>query len=178
MVTAWASLRATTHSVRLHVAVNRMSEAVVKMKIGPFGNHVVGPGFHVNITAFAGEGKFVTLQTTELTTGEYEQNNTVDEVIPKGEFSIFGGAVMTGYTRSGYTGNHGLATAHVVFILTPNDDEAGMHNIPDYGMIVDYGYEFDLDTWDESKYTLWANVFVHFPEHSEQDTKWLVKIVA
>ena len=59
---------------------------VVKMKTGPFGNHVVGPGFPVDVTALVGEGKFVTLQTTELWTDEFEEHNHVDTVVTAAGF--------------------------------------------------------------------------------------------
>ena len=35
-----------------------------------------------------------------------------------------------------------------------------MIKIPDYGMIMGDGHEFDLEAWDESRYTLFAGVEV------------------
>ena len=136
----------------MHVAsVNRMTEAVVKMEVGPFGNHVVGPGFPVDITPFAGEGKYVTLESTELTTSEYDSCQQVDQVVTVAGFPNAVREFLLGKVNR---------KVLVRFLLTPNDDEAGMYEIPDYGLITGEGYAFDLKAWDGSNYALFAKVEV------------------
>lgn len=131
------------------------------MKIGPLGNHVVGEGFPVDVAVFAGEGKFVTLNTTELTTGEFEQHNHVHSVV-----------TAAGFPNAVREFLQGKENRKVVarFLLTPNGYPYGTPaiKIPEYGMTVGDGYEFDLPAWDESRYTLFAGVEVlaHAPELS------------
>ena len=127
------------------------------MKIGPFGNHVLGPGFPVDISAFAGEGKFVTFHSTELTTGELEQDNKVDYVVTTAGFPNIAREVMQANQQRKVIAK---------FLLTPNADGTRMHKIKDWGLIMGDGHEFDLKAWDKSKYTLWAEIEVHTPELS------------
>ena len=126
---------------------------VVKMKIGPFGNHVVGPGFPVDVADLVGEGKFVTLQTAELYTREFEEHNHVDTVVTAAEFP---NAVREILQRKE---NRKVLTR---FMLTRNHYpfETPMIKIPDYGMIMGDGHAFDLEAWEESRYTLFAGVEV------------------
>ena len=139
------------NSVCLHAAVNRMSRGVIKMVIGPFGNQVVGPGFPFDIAPLVGEGKYNTLLPTELTTRMYEDNNQVNIVVTAVGFPHLVHNLLIGKE------NRKVLTK---FFLTPNDCETGMHKIRDYGLLCGEGYAFDLNAWDESKHTLFAEVKV------------------
>ena len=162
MVTAWASLNATTHSVRLHVAVNRMSGDRIHLCTGPMGDVVIGPGFPVDTSAF--DDLMVTLHNLPMTTAALEGNIPVSHVTTKAAFPSLAHGLMR---------QVGHKKAYVEFYLTANEEGTVMPEKTPFQGASSLMIEFCMKQWDTTKITLWAGIMIPHEWHLNKDVSYL-----